>query len=144
MRLVHTAAHRAATKNVRDLMSRSVVAGDPGRSLVEAAAAMRAHRIGALAVLDGSAIVGIITERDFLRAIADGRHPDSTHVWEYMTSSPLTIEAGEPAAKAAEVMVAQRVRHLPVTDEGRLVGFISARDLLSLKPWPKAPIGESW
>jgi CBS domain-containing protein len=144
MRLVHTAVHRAATKTVRDLMSRSVVAGDPRQTLVEAAEEMRAHRISALAVLDGNRITGIITERDFLRAIADGRRPNTTHVAQYMTPSPLTIEAGEPAVRAAEIMVNRGVRHLPVTEAGRLVGFLSARDLLSLKPWPKSPIGESW
>ncbi|HEY8864487.1 MAG TPA: CBS domain-containing protein [Candidatus Dormibacteraeota bacterium] len=62
-----------------------------------------------------------------------------------MTSAPRTIESAEPAAKAAEIMVKHRVRHLPVTDKGRLIGFLSARDLLALTPWPRnLPIGESW
>ena len=118
---------------------------DPRQSLVEAAAKMRANRVSALAVLDGNAIVGIITERDLLRAIADGRKPGATHVSQYMTQSPLTIEAREPAAEAAEIMIKHRVRHLPVTDNGRLIGFLSARDLLALTPWPRnLPIGESW
>jgi CBS domain-containing protein len=112
--------------------------------LVEAAAEMRAHRISALAVLDNGTIVGIITERDLLRAIADGRNPGETHVSQYMTHSPRTIEASEMATTAAAVMVKHRVRHLPVTDKGRLIGFLSARDLLSLKPWPELPIGEPW
>jgi len=144
MRLVKTAVHRAATKTVRDLMSRSIVAGDSSQTLVEAAEAMRMHRISALAVLDDQRIIGIITERDFLRAIADGRRPASTHVAQYMTLRPLTIEADEPAVRAAEAMIKRGVRHLPVTEAGKLVGFLSARDLLSLKPWPKGPIGESW
>lgn len=144
MRLVHTAVHRAATMTVRDLMSKSVVAGDSRQTLVEAAEQMRAHRTSALAVLEGHRIVGIITERDFLRAIADGRRPGSTRVAQYMTSSPVTIEADEAAVRAAEAMVNRGIRHLPVTDEGKLVGFLSARDLLSLKPWPKSTIGESW
>jgi CBS domain-containing protein len=112
---------------------------------VDAAATMRANRISALAVLDGKTIVGIVTERDLLRAIADGRNPEATHISQYMTHSPRTIEGSELAAKAAEIMVTHHVRHLPVTDKGQLVGFLSARDLLALKPWPrKLPIGESW
>ena len=141
---VRRVVHAANSTLVRDLMSRSVVRGDPRNSLVEAAAEMRTHRIGALAVVDEGAIVGIITERDLLRAIADRRDPGQTHVSQYMTHSPRTIEASEPAATAAAVMVKHRVRHLPVTEKGRLVGFLSARDLLALKPWPELPIGEAW
>lgn len=130
---------------VRDLMSSSVVCGDPRQSLVDAAYDMRSHRVSALAVLDGNVIVGIITERDLLRAIADGRGPRTTHVSQYMTPSPHTIEAGALATAAAAVMVRHHVRHLPVTEDGRVVGFISARDLLTLEPWPeKLPAGEAW
>ncbi|HYL08079.1 MAG TPA: CBS domain-containing protein [Candidatus Udaeobacter sp.] len=144
MKVVRRGAHpQPAT--VRDLMSHSVVAGDPRHTLVKAAAEMRAHRISALAVLDNGAIVGIITERDLLRAIADGRDPGQTYVSQYMTQSPRTVEASELAMTAAAVMIRHRVRHLPVTDKGRLIGFLSARDLLSLTPWPKElPIAEPW
>jgi CBS domain-containing protein len=133
------------TTTVRDLMAKSIVSGDPRQTLVEAAAKMRASRTSALAVLDGETIAGIITERDLLRAIADRRDPATTHVSQYMTHSPKTVEAGELAAYAAAIMVKHRVRHLPVTDDGRLIGFLSARDLLALKPWPRnLPIGEHW
>ena len=145
MKIVRRIANPLAKTTVRELMAKSIVCGDPRQSLTEAAAQMRASRISALAVLDGKVIVGIITERDLLRAIADGRIPEATHISQYMTHSPRTIEAAAPAAKAAEIMVKHRVRHLPVTDKGRLVGFLSARDLLALKPWPQSlPIGESW
>jgi CBS domain-containing protein len=145
MKVTRRVAHRATKTTVRELMATSIVSGDPRQSLVEAAAKMRAHRISALAVLDGDAIVGIVTERDLLRAIADGRQPAAAHVSQYMTQSPQTIEAGQPAAKAAEIMIRHRVRHLPVTDKGRLIGFLSARDLLALTPWPRnLPVGESW
>lgn len=145
MKVVRHVAHPATKVTVRELMAKSIVCGDPRGSLVDAAALMRSHRISALAVLDGTSIVGIVTERDMLRAVADGRNPAATHISQYMTHSPITIDAAEPAAKAAAIMVAHRVRHLPVTDNDRLVGFLSARDLLALKPWPaKLPIGESW
>jgi CBS domain-containing protein len=145
MKVTRRVAHPATKTKVRELMATPIVSGDPRQSLVEAAAQMRANRVSALAVLDGEAIVGIVTERDLLRAIADGCQPGATHISQYMTHSPRTIEAGEPAARAAEVMIRHRVRHLPVTDEGRLIGFLSARDLLALTPWPRnLPIGESW
>ena len=145
MKVVRRVDHPATTTTVHELMAKSVVSGDPRQSLVDAAALMRFHRISALAVLDGEAIVGIITERDLLRAIADGRDPVATHVSQYMTHSPRTIEADQLAAEAAVMMVKHRVRHIPVTDDGRLIGFLSARDLLALTPWPlNLPIGESW
>jgi CBS domain-containing protein len=145
MRVVRRVDHPATTTTVHELMAKSIVSGDPRQSLVDAAAQMRAHRISALAVLDGEAVVGIITERDLLHAIADGRDPAATHISQYMTHSPRTIEGTELVAKAAEIMVKHRVRHLPVTDNGRLIGFLSARDLLALNPWPlNLPIGESW
>jgi len=125
-------------------MTRPVVSSDPRQSLVEAAAQMRSHRIGALVVLDREAIIGIVTERDFLRAIADCCDPGQTHISQYMTHTPKTIEANQPAVEAARVMIKHRVRHLPVTEHRRLVGLLSARDLLALKPWPTLPIGEEW
>jgi CBS domain-containing protein len=145
MRVVRRVPANGSGTCVRDLMAKSIVIGDPRQTLVEAAAQMRARRTSALAVLDDQSIVGIITERDLLRAIADGRDPATTHVSQYMTHSPKTIDAGEPASDAAVMMIKHRIRHLPVTREGSLVGFLSARDLLALRPWPRdLPIGESW
>ena len=145
MRVVRRVDHPATSTTVREVMGKSTVCADPRQSLVDAAAEMRAHRTSTLAVLDGEAIVGIVTERDFMRAIADGRDPATTHISEYMTHEPLTIEAGKLAAEAAAMMVKHHVRHIPVTDGGRLIGFLSARDLLALTPWPlNLPIGESW
>jgi CBS domain-containing protein len=145
MRVVRRVAHPATSTTVRELMGKSTVSADPQQTLVDAAAQMRAHRTSVLAVLDGQAIVGVITERDFMRAIADGRDPVSTHVSEYMTHDPKTIEAGKWAAEAAAIMIEHHVRHIPVIDGGRVIGFLSARDLLALTPWPlNLPIGESW
>lgn len=145
MRIVRRVDHPATSTTVRELMGKSTACADPRESLVDAAAQMRAQRTSALAVLDGEAIVGIITERDLMRAIADRRDAADTHVSQYMTHDPRTIEAGQLAAQAAEMMVKHHVRHIPVTDRGRLIGFLSARDLLALTPRPLSlPIGESW
>ncbi len=145
MRVVRRVAHPATSTTVRELMGKSTESADAQQTLVDAAAQMRAHRTSVLAVLDGQAIVGVITERDFMRAIADGRDPASTHVSDYMTHDPKTIEAGKRAAEAAAIMIKHHVRHIPVTEGGRVIGFLSARDLLALTPWPlNLPIGESW
>src|SRR6202162_3752233 len=145
MRVVRRVDQPATSTTVRELMGKSTVSADPRQTLVDAAAQMRAHRTSVLAVLDGQAIVGVITERDFMRAIADGRDPASTHVSEYMTPAPRNIESGRRAAEAPTMMIKHHVRRIPVTEGGRVIGFLSARDLLALTPWPlNLPIGETW
>ncbi len=145
MRVIRRVDHPAASTTVRELMGKSTVRAELRQSLVDAAARMRVHRTSVLAVLDDQAIVGVITERDFMRAIADGRDPAATQVSEYMTHDPRTIEAGKLAAEAAAIMIKHHVRHIPVTEGGRVIGFLSARDLLALTPWPlNLPIGENW
>ena len=145
MRVVRRPGTNGTGPTVRELMAHTVVCGDPRESLVKAAARMRTSRVSAVAILDGLEVAGILTERDLMRAIADGRDPSAAHVSEYMTASPRTIDAGEHAAVAASVMVKHHIRHLPVTEKGRLVGFLSVRDLLAMKPWPaKLPIAEHW
>jgi len=145
MRVLRRAGVNGTGPSVRQLMAHTVVTADPRESLVAAAAHMRARRVSALAIMDGESVAGILTERDLMRAIADGRDPSSLHVSQYMSASPITIDAEEHAAIAASMMVNHRIRHLPVTDKGRLAGFLSVRDLLAMKPWPaKLPIGEHW
>ncbi len=130
--------------HVRGLMRRTLVTGDPRDSISRAAAQMRTHRVGALVILDErGSIIGIITERDLMRALADDRDPNETHISEYMTQEPITVEADVHADHAANLMTSHGVRHLPVTEGGRLVGFLSVRDLLALHPWPRS-VAEPW
>lgn len=117
---------------VRDLVARTLIAIAPDKRLTEAASLMRSGRVSSLAVLDAAGIVGIVTERDITRAVADGRQPAEIHVSEYMTQSPLTIDISEKAETAATLMHLHRIRHLLVTDRGRVAGCISTRDVLRL------------
>ena len=126
-------------------MAHDVVTVDPRESLTDAAAQMRTGRVGSLIVLAGGEITGIITERDLLRAIADGLDPATTHVSQYMSQSPHTVEADREAVHAAAFMLKHALRHLPVTERGQLIGLLSARDLLALNPWPMTlPAPEPW
>lgn len=121
--------------SVRHLM-KPCVAADPDERLAAAAGRMRAERTGALAVMEAGRLVGILTERDLLGAMADGLDPGSTSVSACMTAAPVHIGAGEPADEAAERMVELGVRHLPVLEAGRVAGMISARDLLRRRRHP--------
>jgi len=124
-----TAATSPAT--VGCLMRTGVLPVDPSDRLASAAARMRASQVGVLAVVEDGRLVGLLTERDLLQAVADGLSTDVTPVAEYMRPVPCVIGADASAAWAAARMMELRVRHLPVVRDTRVVGLLSACDLLS-------------
>jgi len=118
-------------KSVGDIIAgRELHAIAPDARVSAACLAMDAASIGALAVIDGPRLVGIVTERDIIRkCIAMGLRTDATRVADIMTADPETIEAGRTPAAAMAAMTAGGFRHLPVTRDGRVVGMISMRDV---------------
>lgn len=102
-------------------------------SLSDAAAKMRQQQTGSLLITEGSKLVGIITERDVLRVVAEGKDPKATSIGDEMTKEPVTIGPGTQLKDAADLMFKHWFRHLPVVDDnGDLVGIISTRDLLRI------------
>lgn len=92
---------------------------------------MKARRIGAILVLDKGRLAGIFTERDALfRVIAEGRSPDTTRLSEVMTVNPRTIAPDRPFGHALHLMYEGEFRHVPVVEDGRPLGMVSARDAL--------------
>lgn len=118
--------------NVASLMKPGGPAVRPSELLTDVANRMRSDRVSAVAVMERARLVGIITERDLVRAVAEGLDPKATPVSDCMTQDPRTIAAEEVASRAAEQMIELGVRHLPVMKDDRVVGVISARDLLQL------------
>jgi CBS domain-containing protein len=114
-------------------MTEGLVATHPHESLTNVANRMRDHGVGALAIMEDEQLVGIITERDLMRAIADGLSPSATPASEYMTPGPLTVGPEDLVGEASAQMSARRIRHLPVVEEGRVVGLLSARDVLRIQ-----------
>jgi len=126
-----TALHGGTTpRRVRDLMRHRVVAGSRDDSLADIAARMHRERVGAVVLLDGGRLIGIITEHDLVGAMAEGRDTRATAAAEYMTAQPMTVRPSDSLAAAAGLMTALGSRHLPVVEDGRTVGFLSARDVL--------------
>ena len=120
-------------------MARDVLGVAPETTLVEAARRMHERRVGAVVVLDGERLVGILTERDVLRAVATDRVDGP--VSDSMTRDPDTVDADEQAGHAAAVMIHGGFRHLPVVEGETVVGMVSIRDLVRLSVDDEAPRG---
>ncbi len=118
---------------VADLMTQAAVTDAADDTLAEAAAKMRQQQTGSLLVMEGEALSGIVTERDVLKVVGDGRDPKAVSLRDVMTPDPVTIEPEASIQDAARIMFDKWFRHLPVTtSEGQVVGIISLRDLLTL------------
>ncbi|HEY0389006.1 MAG TPA: CBS domain-containing protein [Gaiellales bacterium] len=116
---------------LRDFMTSDDVLTIPAdTTLGQAARLMRGRNVGAAVVTEAERIVGIFTERDLLRAIADSRHPDQGQVQSYMTPDPLTLPPDHSPSEAAQIMSERKFRHIPVVEGDRLVGIVSIRDLV--------------
>ena len=102
----------------------------PTATIREAARVLEANGIGAVAVLDGTALVGLLSERDVARALAHGAQPDIDATETWMTRSPVTARPDDPILEVALQMLDEGIRHLPLVDAyGRAVGMISLRDV---------------
>lgn len=113
---------------VGDVMSRNLLTIEQETTLVEAAAAMTARRVGAILIVSGDRLTGILTERDVMRAVASGDVGGQVANW--MTRGPETIDADESTQQAGVVMIHGGFRHLPVLAGGTPCGIISIRDLM--------------
>jgi CBS domain-containing protein len=114
---------------VRDVMTEAAVTDSPHDSLRSAASRMWRQQTGSLVVVGNSQLLGIITERDVLRAVALGADPDKTTVDDVMTVEFFTVAPHIPLQQAAREMAARWIRHLPVVEGGELLGVVSMRDV---------------
>src|SRR2546421_1901163 len=112
-----------------DVMTREVFAVERGLRLREAATQMAERGVGAAIVLDGERLVGILTERDVLLAVASDRDKSAT-VEDCMTRHPETVEPSDTTDHTAALMIHGGFRPLPVVEGDRVVGIVSIRDLM--------------
>lgn len=121
------------SQRVRQVMGRErLLIAAPQSSVAEAARLMAGDEVSAVVVVDGEERpVGIFTGRDVVRRVlAAGRDPQATLLADVMTAAPTTIDPDKPFGYALRVMQERRFRHLPVLDNGKLVGIVSARDAM--------------
>ena len=114
---------------VSEIMTNAAVIDTADDTLAEAARKMWKQQTGSLLVTEGDDLVGIITERDILKAVATGAPLQEARISEVMTKDVVTVGPGTSLREAAKIMADRWIRHLPVLDGGKLVGIISQRDL---------------
>jgi CBS domain-containing protein len=125
------ASGKVSTVKVQSIYRTRVVAADGDEPLADAATRMREHQVGALVVLDGERLDGILTERDLTRAIAEGADPEAIRVADYMSQWPIAVRPETDVHEAVLAMLELECRHLPVVAaDGHVVGMVSIRDLL--------------
>ena len=110
-------------------MSTTLYSVEPSATVGEAVAVMAQHKVGSVLVMQGSKLVGIFTERDTVRAISHSHDAPTHEVESWMTHEPKTVSPEVDTQAALRVMLDNGFRHLPVIENGALVGMVSIRDL---------------
>jgi CBS domain-containing protein len=113
---------------ITEIMTKAAVTDRPNDALEAAARKMWEQQTGSLLVTEGDDLVGIVTERDILRAVATAT-PLDTPLSEVMSKDLITIDPGASLREAARIMTEKWIRHLPVLEGGKLIGIVSQRDL---------------
>lgn len=103
----------------------------PEDTLGEVAERMTAKNVGAVVVKDFGRLIGILTERDLLKAMAARVHSSDARARQWMTPDPITAPLDLPLDEAAQIMIDHGFRHLPVVDEGQVVGVVSLRRVVA-------------
>jgi CBS domain-containing protein len=117
-------------KRVRDAMTPGVRTVAPSQSLADAAEVMKSDDVGSVPVVEEGRLTGIVTDRDIvIRAVAERRDPQSVKVDEIASSELVTVEPEQDLDEALMLMARHRVRRLPVTEEGHLLGMLAQADV---------------
>jgi CBS domain-containing protein len=115
---------------LKEIMRSDVVDVEPAATLQSAAQAMREGKISSVLVTEDGYLIGILTERDMVKAVAEGIDTEVVHVRDYMTPTPVAVSPDTTVEEAVQIMMDKGFRHLPVVDgERELKGVVSIRDL---------------
>ena len=122
-------------KTVNELLKAKparVVTVTPEMTVLDAIKVLASEDVGAVIVMTGSRLAGILSERDYTRkVILQGRASNSTRVEEIMTANVVCVSPRTKARECMALMTEKNIRHLPVVDEGRVIGMVSIRDIVS-------------
>jgi len=126
--------------SIEEHMKRNVLTATPDRTLEQAAQAMIERQVGAAVIVSQGTVVGIVTERDVMKAVARGMVPWNTRLEDIMTRDPICAPPTTDLHEAVNMMLEGGFRHLPVVESGKLVGIVSTRDLLRASEEPSGTV----
>ncbi len=116
--------------SIRYLMTASPTSCEPSTTIADAAKVMAQEDVGPIPIVEGGSLVGIVTDRDLVvRALAEGRDPNSTTIGEIASGDLVTVEPDTDLDEALQIMGQQQVRRLPVVEGGSLVGIVAQADI---------------
>jgi CBS domain-containing protein len=120
---------------VKQAMTKNIIVTHPDTTIKDVAKIMTQQRVGSLLVVEENKLAGIITELDIIwKVVAGDLDPKITLVREVMTKEIITIKANQTLEDATEIMVENNIKKLPVLEGDKLVGIITATDLISVQP----------
>lgn len=122
----------AKTITIGDIMTKSVISVDASLTINETAKMMEDGKVGAVIVMENNVPVGIVTDRDFSVKVAAHAYQITEPVKQIMSSPLFSVNSDEPVRIAADLMHERKIRKLPVIDDGKVVGIITATDIVSL------------
>ena len=114
---------------ISEIMTKAAVTDSADDTLAQACDKMRHAQTSSMLIMDGDRLVGIVTERDVVKTIAQGLDPKETRVKDIMTTDLVTIGPMTTLKEAANIMATKWIRHLPIVEGSKVVGMISQRDL---------------
>lgn len=117
---------------VAEIMTSATITDSTTGTLRSAAEQMWKQQTGSVVIVEGDTIVGIVTERDVMRAVGRGADPDEARIAEVMTRDVVTAEPDTHVREAARLMAQHWIRHLPIVDDGKLAGILSQRDVIGV------------
>ena len=124
--------NNAKTITIGQVMTKSIISVDASATINEAAKMMEDTKVGAVLVMENNLPVGIVTDRDFAIKVAAHAYPISTSVKKIMSSPLFSVNSADSVRSAADLMHSSGVRKLPVIDEQKIVGIITATDIVNL------------
>jgi len=116
-------------RTVGELMTSEVLTVAPEDTIGETAQRMVELGVSSAVVSDYGRMIGIVTERDLTRAVAGRVHSSEARVREWMTPDPITLARDASASEAAQIMLENRFRHIPIVEDERTIGIVSIRDV---------------
>ena len=119
---------------VKDVMHKNVVVAKEKVTIREASKVMKGYEIGSIIIIEDEKISGIVTASDIIKSIADGLDVDSTQVNEIMTKNVVTIDPEDTIENTVDIMVENKIKRLPVVEDNKIKGIITASDIIVVEP----------